>query len=847
MQLSNAGSRINLPAVSSRFAYPRVLLLLAVLGVAGVPAPVARASTATASVTTFFGDVDGPDAFSTSSAGAGAAASGAHSGASASGTASVTTPAWAQVDLFAPRLRATATGTSAGENHIVGGNANSAAYWSDDLRYDNAQIIDPDFFKLTAYIWFVHHVDGTISGPGYGTFGVQISRIDGKGNLVEAHAGKQYTASVSEKVEIRLPANALIYDKDAQGNPNYAHYTIQLHAQGGTETDNNGNWIGDGTADFGGTLKLDTIYFGDADGNPIHDYDNIHVVGDHGQYVMGPPTAGAPVSWTFVYDQITSFTTAVDTGGEGAPILSNNGQRIAFGRAYYLNNDNLEHILAINFDGSGQTDVDSYPNFCGCIPTLRISADASKIVSSDSVQLRVANGNGSGATPLIALNSNEIGAIAISGDGTKVFFRIYRDTTLRGTNTPIQRGIWVIDANGSNLRQVVSPAQMVSLGVPATDFFGSLAGTLDASGDGGRIVFAAFYGSGQGLFAVNLNGSGLHDLLGQAGYVYHGGISSDGAKVFYNITSSDQSYRQIGVLNFDGSDEFPLVDSRTAGNLLFPDSADRMQISNDGRRLLLGGANRAALVDTLTTELVQLAITTPPQGDLQGLLSGTLYQVTMNGDATRYAYVAFPPNQTNQLATMRVNPASLGVAPSITNPIVTPSYVLTMNHSTTKVSAKVDAPDPLLTVGDTVLFNGQDDANVDHKVMPNAGADLYSTSISTNCCAIVGPHAVRVQAGTRSANNRLHATAVEFSPLVVSDTFPVELCHTNSVARQSDGHFVLTGLTLPNMTLAIQAAPDLLMGFDPIGNTTSDANGAFEFDAGSTVGKTRQFYRLQFP
>jgi Tol biopolymer transport system component len=807
----------------------------------------ARASSADASVTTFFGEVVGPQDSRTGSRGAFAATNGAHSGASASGTASVTTDRDFSADRNAPHLHAAARGTSAGENHIAGGNANSSADWSDDLRYDNAQIIEPSFFGLGVYIWFVHHVEGTISGPGYGSFSLFIYRVDRDGNLVEERAGKQYTASVAETVKIRMPANALIYDNDAQGHPNYAHYNMELFAQGGSEYTNNGTWRGDGAVDFGGTLKLDTIYFGDADGNPIHDYDNIHVVGDHGQYVMGPPAAGAPVSWTFVYDQITSFTTAIDTGGEAAPILSNNGQRIAFARAYYLNNDNLEHILAISFDGSGQTDVDSYPNYCFCVPALRMSADGSKIVSSDSVQVRIANGNGSGATPLIALNNNQINAIAISGDGSKVFFRIYHDDTIRGTNTPIERGIWVIDANGSNLRQVVSPAQMVSLGIPATDFFDSLAGTLDVSGDGGRIVFAAFNGSGQGLFAVNLDGNGLHDLLGQVGYVYHGGISSDGTKVFYNITSSDQSYRQIGALNFDGAGKLPLVDSRTDGNLLFPDSSDRMQISNDGSRLLLGGANRAALVRTDKTGLVQLAITTPPQGDLQGLLSGTLYQVTMNGDATRYAYVAFPPNQTNQLATMRANPDSPGVAPTITNPTVSPSQILTNGRSTVSLSASVTAPDPLLTVGDTVLYSGEDDGNVAHNVMSNAGGNVYSTSISTNCCAIVGPHTLRIQAGTRSADNRLHATAVEFSALVVSDTFSAELTHLNSVSRPSNGHFVFAGLTLPNQTLATQAAPDLLMGFAQVGTTTSNANGAFQFDDAGAVGMTKRFYRLASP
>ncbi len=138
--------------------------------------------------------------------------------------------------------------------------------------------------------------------------------------------------------------------------------------------------------------------------------------------------------------------------------------------------------------------MDTYEQRCGCGASLDISADGSRVISSESVQLRIANGDGSGSLLLVALQSNEINAIAISGDGSKVFFRVYRNTFILGSDppVPVERGVWVINADGSGLRQLVSPAQMEALGIPPTDFFGSAGEVLASSTDGASIVFGAF-------------------------------------------------------------------------------------------------------------------------------------------------------------------------------------------------------------------------------------------------------------------------------------------------------------------------------------------------------------------
>ena len=63
----------------------------------------------------------------------------------------------------------------------------------------------------------------------------------------------------------------------------------------------------------------------------------------------------------------------------------------------------------------------------------------------------------------------------------------------------------------------------------------------------------------------------------------------------------------------------------------------------------------------------------------------------------------------------------------------------------------------------------------------------------------------------------------------------------------SAGHFIVTGLTLPNVTVTVKASSDLLNPFVPIGTATSDADGIFTYDAGAAVGEQKRFFRATYP
>ena len=47
---------------------------------------------------------------------------------------------------------------------------------------------------------------------------------------------------------------------------------------------------------------------------------------------------------------------------------------------------------------------------------------------------------------------------------------------------------------------------------------------------------------------------------------------------------------------------------------------------------------------------------------------------TMNSSATRFLYLTPDQNNVLQLATLDLNPASLGLAPSVTNPTLDPTF-----------------------------------------------------------------------------------------------------------------------------------------------------------------------------
>jgi hypothetical protein len=87
----------------------------------------------------------------------------------------------------------------------------------------------------------------------------------------------------------------------------------------------------------------------------------------------------------------------------------------------------------------------------------------------------------------------------------------------------------------------------------------------------------------------------------------------------------------------------------------------------------------------------------------------------------------------------------------------------------------------------------------------------------------------------------------EFSPIrqTLIEQFTAGLQVTS--AGRSHGQFALTGQTVANALVDIQASPDLIAPFVTINTVTSDANGVFEYIDLNSSSFQKRFYRAVFP
>src|SRR5207302_1258733 len=145
----------------------------------------------------------------------------------------------------------------------------------------------------------------------------------------------------------------------------------------------------------------------------------------------GAPPAPSVVR-TMVYHQLTALP---DNGPDyrTSTVISGNGAAIAY---TYAGKGPVQ-VYAMNFDGSGRHLVDSFTPLCSCGTILDISDDATKIVSTDEVQIRLVDKGV--VRPLLTFDTF-IGGLKMEGDGLRVFFLLGRDGNITSTtpHTPVQ-------------------------------------------------------------------------------------------------------------------------------------------------------------------------------------------------------------------------------------------------------------------------------------------------------------------------------------------------------------------------------------------------------------------------
>ncbi|MCX6927166.1 MAG: IPT/TIG domain-containing protein [Verrucomicrobia bacterium] len=162
------------------------------------------------------------------------------------------------------------------------------------------------------------------------------------------------------------------------------------------------------------------------------------------------PAFGSAVLRTLAYHQVTSFTNSFVHGYGRSVVLSADGRKIACSRPLYSTpRSNLIHT--VNFDGTGLNLVDMWEG--GGYAQVDISADGSRILSWDGGTVRMVNADGSNPHQVIQVNGG-YPDFRLSPDGTQVFFsndRYFGTTPDSGSREP---GLYVVNADGTGFHEI---------------------------------------------------------------------------------------------------------------------------------------------------------------------------------------------------------------------------------------------------------------------------------------------------------------------------------------------------------------------------------------------------------
>ncbi|HLK50487.1 MAG TPA: choice-of-anchor D domain-containing protein, partial [Bryobacteraceae bacterium] len=487
--------------------------------------------------------------------------------------------------------------------------------------------------------------------------------------------------------------------------------------------------------------------------------------------VAGTGSASPSIVRTIAYHQITSYAESDANGYRGSTAISGNGALIAFAKDVSPTRGQNQ-VYAMNFAGTNPHLVDSYTARCFCGSTISISDDASKIAITEGRQIRA------GGSALLTAEDGAVSGIsgmALEGDGKRIFFLVGRDTNFGPAPHPVPflRGLYVMNWDGSGMRQIVGPTAVAALlGTTASSYwipeFASTGntpnGTLSVSADGARIVFAAKAGGSEGIFGVNLDGSNLHLILGPVPYVYRLAISSDGTKVLYDARVSG-SLVDTGAVNFDGTNRVRLRQDGI-GN------TPGVQLTADGSQLLaydiLYNTDGSAALQ-LGTLLNWFTMASPASGS-----------AVMNQAGTRFVYSWIPPKTFSQgfsqLVTAEINPGNLGSAPAVSNISTTPHYAVAGGNPLSTVTASVTPYDRILGVNYALVRSGlvEDSVTADIGLgpIPSANGVFSAKNVEAQSKAPVGPRLLRLFAWVKDAGGAWHGTLIDLTPYSVVLTPP---------------------------------------------------------------------------
>jgi hypothetical protein len=363
-------------------------------------------------------------------------------------------------------------------------------------------------------------------------------------------------------------------------------------------------------------------------------------------------------------------------------------------------------------------------------------------------------------------------------DATK--WRLYFLSNVAWGSPAHEPGVYSVGTDGAGLVELMSPAQAAALignGTTAADVSpkGSLKRGLDVSADGKQFVAVWSAGActqqGEKDYVV---GSATDGTMSKVilGPVTDGcgveklALSGDGTTVAFDVdNSTDTGKRDVGVIGLGGT-----------GKLTFTTFAggddNNWGISDDGKLVVAGYKLHNADGSGSFDLAVQGGTFSndPPSGI-------DLFLGTPNGKADRILYVNSVANP-RRMAALEINPTTMGAAPTVANPSVTPASVPADGSASATLTAKVASTGgKVVRVGAAVLQNGShDDKELADVVLFDdgthgdavAGDGVYSDNeLRASAGAKSGPRTIRVRATVVDAAGKSHSTAIELGAFAV--------------------------------------------------------------------------------
>lgn len=428
---------------------------------------------------------------------------------------------------------------------------------------------------------------------------------------------------------------------------------------------------------------------------------------------------------------------------------------------------NLTYVHVVDFDGANNRVVDVITN--SGYRAYVLNADGSRHASLDVYTLRTGSTATSPGMAALAVDTPGLNSPALSDDGNKVYFCLSGGGNTTGTSpTPLARGLYEMNANGSGRRLIVGlGATTTLLGLPSnSDLRFDFAA---ASANATRLVLAANIGgsgSTNAILGVNLDGSGLHVIRFVGDFLVDLTISRDG-----NTVAWAEYTGPVRVADFAGGNVRALIQHSEGPQ-------NPLTLSANGAHLM-EGSGRIYRTDGLglQTVLYYTGVVIDPV-----LTAGSVAFLAPDGQ--RGVFVGGRRPYGNQVCTFEFNPYSSGGAPDIAGPNVTPNYVRFSAASMATASATVTMTGTNRGVGivsfregrlDNTFYlsaslydNGQigDPIAGDSRYVNNGLQYIY------NLPADLGPRTLRFHAESTDANGYRHATTADYGNFFVVNNTP---------------------------------------------------------------------------